>query len=69
MKIFFVKAIVLLSMFLISVCTFAQVQIDSVIVTAETCSGNCDGTLTVLTSGGTGTEMFDIGGTPNTTSK
>ena len=50
--------------FLISLFSVAQVQIDSVVVTDETCPGNCDGTLTVYTSNGAAPEMFDIGGAP-----
>lgn len=64
MKTFSTKAIAFFSIFLISICTFAQVQIDSIIITNETCSGDCDGTLTIFTSGGTAPLLFDIGGTP-----
>ncbi len=64
MKMFFIKPIIFFSIFFLSLYTFAQVQIDSVIVTHETCSGDCDGTLTIFTSGGTAPLLFDIGGTP-----
>jgi hypothetical protein len=55
-----------LSVFFISLFSIAQVQIDSVITVNETCPGACDGTLTIYTSNGTPTEMYDIGGTPQT---
>lgn len=64
MKTFSIKAIIFFGVFFLSLSTFAQVQIDSVIVTNETCSGDCDGTLTIFTSGGTAPLLFDIGGTP-----
>ncbi|MBW6483517.1 MAG: T9SS type A sorting domain-containing protein [Vicingaceae bacterium] len=64
MKTFFTKAIIFFGMFFLSLSLFAQVQIDSIIVTNETCSGDCDGTLTIFTSGGTAPLLFDIGGTP-----
>ncbi len=60
------KLLLILSFLLITVFSNAQIQIDSVIVTNVQCAGGCDGSITVFTSGGTGTEMFDIGGTPQT---
>ncbi len=58
------QVVLLLTLSLISIFSIAQVQIDSVIVTDETCPGDCDGTLTVYTTGGTAPEMYDIGGAP-----
>ena len=58
------KLVLLLTTLFISVFSFSQIQIDSVVVSNVQCAGGCDGSLTVFTSGGTGTEMFDIGGTP-----
>lgn len=66
MKTFLAKSLIFFSVFFISLYTFAQVQIDSVVVINESCSGNCDGTLTIFTSGGTAPILFDIGGTPQT---
>jgi hypothetical protein len=60
------KLTLILSLLFISVFSNAQIQIDSVIVTDVQCSGGCDGSITVFTSGGTGTETFNIGGTPQT---
>jgi hypothetical protein len=57
------KLTLILSLLFISVFSNAQVQIDSIIVTNVSCFGGCDASLTVFTSGGTGTETFNIGGT------
>ncbi|PCI99591.1 MAG: hypothetical protein COB15_03780 [Flavobacteriales bacterium] len=53
----------LLTFIFISAFSFAQIQIDSVIVVNETCAGSCDGSLTIYTSGGTNPILYDIGGT------
>lgn len=56
--------LILLAVLSFSLFSTAQIVIDSVITTDETCLGYCDGTITIYTSNATAPVAYDIGGTP-----